>query len=424
MNEVDVAAFLSDEMSDNPYTVLVFRMLPKEQAAEVFAYLEHELQQHIVESITDKELAGIVNELFLDDAVDFIEEMPASIVKRVIKMADADTRKQINQLLMYPDESAGSLMTVEFMEIKKEWNVRRAIDEVRKQCADKESITNLFVTDRQRRLDGIIRFKDVLVAGDDEVIGDLMESDIISVHTHDDQADVADKFKKYDVVSMPVVDTEDRLVGIITIDDVVDVIEEETTEDMYKMAAMAPIEDSYLTSGVFTLAKKRVVWLTILTISATFTGFIIQNYQAALSANVLLASFIPMLMDTSGNAGSQASVSVIRALVLGDVQLRDVLKVLWKEIRVGLLVGLFVALLNFARVAIFNQDLLVAFVVGLTVFATVVAAKVVGCLLPLLATKLKLDPALMASPMITTIVDAVALLVYFNVALHLLPGLV
>lgn len=420
LNVVDLAELLA-ELENRTVFLLMFRLLPKETEAEVFAYLDHDLQQRVVEGITDRELAGIVDELFLDDTVDFLDEMPASIVKRVIKAADPETRRQINQLLMYPDESAGSLMTIEYMELDSDWNVKRAIDAIRRQSEDKESITSLFVTDDSRHLLGIIGLRTVLVSRDEELIGDLMETDIISAKTHDDQAAVAEMFKKYDLLSMPVVDNENRLVGFITIDDVVDVMEEETTEDIYKMAAMEPMEESYMEAGVFTLARKRIVWLMVLMISATFTGLIITNYNAALSANVLLASFIPMLMDTSGNAGSQASVSVIRGLTIGDVRLSDVFRVMWKEFRVSLLVGVGIAGFNFVRIWAMERDPAIAAVVGVTIFFAIIAAKLVGCLLPMVATRLKLDPALMASPMITTIVDAISLLVYFNVAALILP---
>lgn len=420
MNAVDLAEMIGD-IEENAQAILLFRLLPKEMAAEVFAYLERDLQQRIVEGITDKELAGILDELFMDDTVDFIDEMPASIVKRVIKMSDPASRRQINQLLMYPEESAGSLMTIELMEVDSDWNVKRAIDRVRRQSEDMESISVLFVTDDRRRLEGALRLRDLLIAKDEEKIGDIMETDVISVKTHDDQAVVADMFKKYDLISMPVVDNENRLVGIITIDDVVDVMEEETTEDIYKMAAMEPIEEGYLSTGVFTLARKRIVWLLVLMISATFTGLIIQNYNSALAANILLSSFIPMLMDTSGNAGSQASVSVIRSLVLGEVEVRDIFVVMWKEFRVSIIVGAVVASVNFVRIFLMYRDSMLAAVVSITLMCAVICAKLVGCTLPIVATKLKLDPALMASPMITTIVDAISLLVYFNVAMHLLP---
>ena len=422
LNVVDVADWL-DEMADDPRFLVVFRLLSKEMAAEVFAYLSHEMQQKVVEALTDKELARIVDDLFLDDTVDFIDEMPASIVKRVIRAADPETRRHINQLLMYPEDSAGSLMTIEFMELDDIWTVQRAIDAIRSQSQDKEDIGTLYVTDKQRHLEGVISLREVLTADNSARIGDLMETDVLTVATHDDQADVADKFKKYDMMSMPVVDTENRLVGIITVDDVIDVIEEETTEDIYKMAAMAPSESGYMQTGVLTLAKNRVVWLIVLMISATFTGLIISRYDAALAANVLLASFIPMLMDTGGNAGSQASVSIIRGITLGEIKFSDIFTVLWKEFRVSLLVGVGVAVVNFARVWIMNGDPLVAIVVSLTLLVTVIAAKLVGCSLPLLADKIGLDPALMASPLITTIVDAVALIVFFNIALLILPGL-
>lgn len=415
MNVVDVAEFIS-EIEDDPRCLLAFRLLPKETAADVFAYLEPDVQEKIVGGITDKELRGIIDELFLDDTVDFIEEMPASIVKRVIKVTDPATRRNINQLLMFPEDSAGSLMTIEFMEVDADLSVKRAIAMVRKQSADKESIDTLFVTDDQRHLLGIIGLRDLLIGKDDQQVQDLMDTGIISVNTHADQADVAEDFKKYDLVSIPVVDNENRLVGIITIDDVIDVMEEETTEDIYKMAAMQPIEESYSNTGVLTLARKRILWLAILMISATFTGLIIESFQASLSAHVLLASFIPMLMDTSGNAGSQASVSIIRALTLGEVQFKDIFSIIWKEFRVSILVGVGVAILNYIRIIIMYQDGATALVVSLTLIASIIAAKFVGCSLPLIAAKLRLDPALMASPMITTIVDAVALLVYFNIA--------
>lgn len=419
---VDVAEFVK-EILDDPRALLLFRMLPKEMAAEVFSYADHDVQQHIVEGITDRELAGIIDELFLDDTVDFLEEMPASIVKRVIKIAPHDVRGHLNQLLMYPDGSAGSIMTIEFMELDSDWPVSRALCAIRRQSEDKESISTLFVTDVQRHLQGVVSLRSVLVSKDDALVADLMKTDVMSVRTHDDQDDVAKLFQRYDLLSIPVVDNENRLVGIITIDDIVDVIEEEATEDMYKMAAIAPTSESYMDAGVFTLARKRIGWLMVLMISATFTGLIIQNYGDALTANVLLASFIPMLMDTGGNAGSQSSVTIIRAIVLGEVKMRDVAAVLWKELRVSVVAGGALAAFNCLRIVLLQKDMAVAAVVSLTVFIVVVASKLVGCILPLLATKLKIDPALMASPLITTIVDAIALLVYFNIAIMLLPGL-
>jgi len=422
MNVVDLAECIG-ELEDDPRLMLIFRLLPKEMSAEVFSYLEHDQQQRIVESISDKELSVILDELFLDDTVDFLDEMPASIVKRVIKIADPDTRRMINQLLRYPEESAGSLMTIELMEVHRDWDVKRAIEAVRLQSEDKESINLLFVTSADRYLEGTIRLRDVLAAKDDEIIGDIMETDVISVNTHDDQAEVAEMFKKYDLISMPVVDNESRLVGIITIDDVVDVIEEETTEDIYKMAAMEPIEDSYMSTGAFTLAKKRVVWLLVLMLSSILTGIIINSYNSTLASNVLLAAFMPMLMGTGGNAGSQASVSVIRILTLGEIEFRDIFSVMWKEFRVSLITGSCVSLVNFARIMITYHDFGLAMVVSVTLFLVVIAAELVGCSLPMIATRLNLDPALMASPLITTIVDALSMLVFFNVAMQVLPGM-
>ncbi len=426
MNPADIAEQMT-EIEDDKSLVIVFRLLPKEQAAEVFSYLESEEQQRIVTRISDRELAGLVNEMFVDDAVDFTEEMPANIVRRVLALADPDTRKAINQLLKYPDNSAGSLMTTELLRLKGEWNVAEAIAYVRKNCMELESITYAFVTDDSRHLTGVVSMKEVLGSPDEALISSIMDDDVIYAATTEDQADVAEQFKKYDIVSMPVVDGEMRLVGLITIDDVVDVMEDETTEDIYKMAAMAPIEDSYMSTSVFSLAKKRVVWLLVLMISATFTGLIITKFENMLTAVAILTSFIPMLMDTCGNAGSQASVSVIRALVLGEVHFSSMLKVIWKEFRVSIIVGVCVAVVNFIRIIAFyylgmyqieaGQNIfLIAGVVSMTLILAVICAKFVGCTLPLLADKAKLDPALMASPMITTIVDAVSLLVYFGIA--------
>ncbi len=433
MNPADIAEELA-EIDDDKSLVVAFRLLPKEQAAEVFSYLEPHEQQRVVEGISDKELASIVNEMFNDDAVDFMEEMPANIVRRVLCTADAATRKAINQLLKYPESSAGSLMTTELLRFKSEWTVAQAIDHVRKCCMELASITYAFVTDDFRHLTGVVSMKEVLGSEDEELIANIMDDDVIFAYTLDDQADVAERFKKYDVVSMPVVDGESRLVGLITIDDVVDVIEDENTEDIYKMAAMAPIEDSYIETSVFQIARKRVVWLLVLMISATFTGMIITRFENVLAKVAILTSFIPMLMDTSGNSGSQASVSIIRSLVLGEVQFRDIFKVIWKEFRVSILVGTAVAAANYLRIlicywiGIYTVDpgqsiYLIGAVVSLTLVAAIICAKFVGCTLPLLADKCKLDPALMASPMITTIVDAVSLLVYFAIASAMLPGL-
>jgi magnesium transporter len=419
MKSADIAEFI-EEIRDDPRLVVVFRLLPKDIGAEVFSYLSRDLQRAVVEVINDSELARIIDDLFLDDTVDFLEEMPASIVKRVIKTASSETRKYINQLLMYPEDSAGSLMTIELQELDGDWTVGRSIDEIRRHCADKESISTLFVTDGKRRLEGVISLRDVLGGRDDQLVSELMERNVISVNTHDDQAVAAMLFKKYDFESLPVVDMENRLVGIITIDDIVDVIEEEASEDIYKMAAMQPIEASYVQSGVIMLARKRIVWLVVLMLSATLTGLIIEKYQSALAVNVMLASFIPMLMGTGGNAGSQASVSVIRSLTLGEVGFKDILWIMWKELRISLMVGIMIAAVNYARIIFMYQDSQMALIVSLTLVCVVVVSKLVGCTLPLLATKLRLDPALMASPLITTIVDALSLTIFFNIASFLL----
>ena len=421
-NEVDIAEWLDDFEKDSR-ALVIFRLLPKEMAADVFSYLSPESQQHIVEGLTDRELAGVIEDLFLDDTVDFLEEMPASIVKRVIATADTQTRAQLNQLLMYPPDSAGSLMTPELMELDGDWTVARALAAVRRQCEDKASISWLYVTDGRRHLVGVVDLRSVLAAPDAQRVDALMEPDVKAVRTHDDQADVAAMFRKYDLLAMPVVDNERRLVGVITIDDVVDVLEEETTEDIYKMAAMTPAERGYMETDVLTLAKNRVLWLVLLMISATFTGFIIARFDAALAANVLLASFIPMLMDTSGNAGSQASVSVIRGITLGEIRFSDLPRVMWKELRVSLLAGMGVAAVNFLRVWLMYGDPVMALVVSLTLVFAIMAAKLFGCALPLLAARVGLDPALMAGPLITTVADPMALLLFFNIAMLLMPGL-
>lgn len=417
MNEVDLADMINNaEDDDNLHALVLFRLLPKDMCADVFSYLDSDVQEYIVNGINDKELSAILEELYLDDTVDFVDEMPSSIAKRVLMLSDSETRKRINQFLHYPEDSAGSLMTIEYMSVKKDWTVAKTLLEIRRRAEDKEDIQTLYVSDSKRVLSGMLDLTDVLAASDETILEDIMDTEFVTCNTTTDQAEVAEMFKKYDLISMPVVDKDSHIVGIITIDDIVDVIEEETTEDIYKMAAMAPIDDSYMETGVFSLAKKRIVWLLILMISATFTGLIIQNYSTIISTNVILASFMPMLMDTSGNAGSQASVSIIRGLVLGEVEPKDIAKVIWKEFRVSILVGVIIAFFNFIRMLIMYKDIKISLVVSITLFFVIIAAKFVGCTLPLIATKLKLDPALMASPMITTIVDAVALIVYFKIA--------
>ena len=421
MNVVDIATLLEDVDRDD--LVILFRILPKDTAAEVFSYLNKVDRAHIIESLTDREISGIIEKLFMDDTVDFIEEMPANIVKKVLKNTDDDTRKMINSLLSYPDDSAGSIMTTEFVDIKKEMTVMDAIAHIRKTGVDKETIDTLYVIDSNRKLEGIVPIRKILLSDENLLIEDIMDTNFVYIYTLDDQEDVASMFKKYDYFSMPVTDSENRLVGIITIDDILDIIEEENEEDFAKMNALAPSDEEYLDSSVYSLAKQRIMWLLILMISATFTGIIIRQYESVLSSVVILASFIPMLMDTGGNSGSQSSTLIIRGLALGELEITDYPKILWKEFRVSILVGLVLAFINFLRIYLLERvDFIVSLTVCISLFATVVLAKVVGGMLPLIAKKFKLDPAIMAAPLVTTIVDTFALMVYFSTA-TLLMGL-
>ena len=421
MNVVDIATLLEDVDRDD--LVILFRILPKDTAAEVFSYLTKVDRAHIIESLTDREISGIIDKLFMDDTVDFIEEMPANIVKKVLKNTDDDTRKMINSLLSYPDDSAGSIMTTEFVDIKKEMTVMDAIAHIRKTGVDKETIDTLYVIDSNRKLEGIVPIRKILLSDENLLIEDIMDTSFVYIYTLDDQEDVASMFKKYDYFSMPVTDSENRLVGIITIDDILDIIEEENEEDFAKMNALAPSDEEYLDSSVYSLAKQRIMWLLILMISATFTGIIIRQYESVLSSVVILASFIPMLMDTGGNSGSQSSTLIIRGLALGELEITDYPRILWKEFRVSILVGLVLAFINFLRIYLLERvDFIVSLTVCISLFATVVLAKVVGGMLPLIAKKFKLDPAIMAAPLVTTIVDTFALMVYFSTA-TLLMGL-
>ena len=419
LNSVDVANQLMD--LEDEELVLVFRVLPKDIAAEVFSYLDKDSQQHIVESITDREVTQIVDKLFLDDTVDFIEELPANVVKKVIRNTSPQKRELINQFLQYAQYSAGSIMTIEFVDLKAYMTVKEAINHTRKTGTTKETLETCFIIDQARHLLGSVTLKDLILSEDDLIIEDIMDTNLISVQTSVDQEEVAHLFKAYDLVTMPVVDKENRLVGMITIDDVVDIIEQENTEDFQKMAAMAPNEEPYLKTPVLSLAKHRIIWLLVLMISATVTGRIIQGFEEVIQSVVILASFIPMLMDTGGNAGSQSSTLIIRGLALGEITTHDYLKVMFKELRVGSVVAIVLSVVNFLRIYFIEH---VEFMVGITVcaslFFTVILAKVVGSILPIIAKKLKFDPAIMASPLITTIVDAFALIVYFMLARTLL----
>ncbi|MDU4885039.1 magnesium transporter [uncultured Clostridium sp.] len=419
MNSVDIAK--SMEELDDKSLVVVFRLLTKDTSAEVFSYLDKESQQKIIELITDDEIKEIIENLFLDDTVDIIEELPANIVGKIISNTSLEKRQLINQFLKYEEDSAGAIMTIEFIDFKEGMTIKEAIDYTRRIGVNKESLDNCFIIDRKRRLKGIISLKDLILSDENILVSDVMETNIVSVKTFEDQEKVADLFKTYDLISMPVVDVENRLVGIITVDDIVDIIEQENTEDFQKMAAMEPSEQQYLKTPVLTLAKNRIVWLLVLMISATVTGSIIQGFEDVLQSVVILASFIPMLMDTGGNSGSQSSTLVIRGLALGEITTKDFFKVIFKEFRVSIVVATILSVVNFLRLYFFTSaDFMISLTVCASLFFTVVLAKVVGGVLPIVSKKLKLDPAIMASPLITTIVDAFALVVYFGFARLLL----
>lgn len=419
MNIVDIAQLF--EEIDQHQMVKFFRILPKDIAADVFSYMPTEHQAYIIQSITDFEIRHIIDDLFFDDTVDLIEEMPAVVVKKVLKNTDENIRKLINQFLNYPEDSAGSIMTIEFVDLKREMTVKQAVEHIKRTGIDKETIDTCYVINANRKLEGIVSIRRLILSEDDQLVEDIMDTDIIYIHTYDDQEQIAKLFKKYDLTTMPVVDNETRLVGIITVDDVVDIIEQENTEDIHKMAAMTPSEEEYLKTSVFTLARNRIVWLLVLMISATLTGNIISRFQNVLQTIVVLASYMPMLMNTSGNAGSQASTLAIRGLALGEVVPSDFLKIVWKEFRVSILVGIMLATVNFARIIIFDGvSITIGLVVCISLFFTVIMAKIVGGLLPIAAQKLKLDPAIMASPLISTICDAVSLTIYFTMSTWLL----
>lgn len=419
-NEVDIAEFLEELPQDK--IVVVFRALPKEMAAEVFSNLEPDTQQVIIQSATDQEVSAIVEELYVDDAVDMLEELPANVVKRVLKAARPDTRKLINQFLNYPDNSVGSIMTAEFTDLKQSMTVAQAIAHIRRTGENSESVYTCYVTDAGRRLEGVLTIKELLLAQDEQLIADLMETDVITAETTEDQEEAVARMMKYDFISLPVVDKEGRLVGIVTVDDVMDVMEEEATEDFEKMAAMAPSEKPYLKTSVLSLAKHRILWLLVLMISGMITGGILGQYEAAFAAMPLLVTFIPMLTDTGGNAGSQSSTLVIRGMAVGEIQLKDFAKVFWKELRVSMLVGVVLSAVNFVRLIItYPGNQMVALTVALALFVTVLLAKTVGGVLPMVAKLCHADPAIMAAPLITTIVDAISLVVYFRIACALLP---
>ena len=419
MNEVDIAEFIEELEAEKK--VLVYRMLPKELAADVFSFLEVDDQEHIINSITDYELGKIVEDLYVDDAVDMLEELPAIVVKRVLQNATPETRNLINQFLQYPENSAGSIMTAEYIGLKRNMTVEQAFAYIRENGVDKETIYTCFVTDSKRCLQGVVTVKDLLMNPYDTIIKDIMDENIIYAVTTEDREDVVETFNKYDLLCLPVVDHEDRLVGIVTVDDAVEVMEQEATEDFEKMAAMFPSEKPYLRTGVLELAKNRIPWLLILMFTSILSGAILMDYREAIQVLPLLLSFVPMLMDASGNCGNQSSTMVIRGMAVGDIELKDVLRVVWKEFRVGLLCGAVLAAANFIRLILQYPDrLALNLVIVISLMLAIVLAKIIGCVLPMLAEKMKLDPAIMAAPLITTIVDASSLLIYFKIASMLL----
>lgn len=418
MHPADVATMF-DELEKRQISLL-FRLLPKELAAETFVELDPDNQEALIKAFSDNELKEVLDEMYLDDAVDLVEEMPANVVRRILQNTDEETRKMINEVLKYPKDSAGSMMTIEYVQLKESMTVSDSFQTIRRTGIDKETIYSCYVTDQNRRLKGIVTAKGLLLSDSDMLIGDIMDEDVISVFTTDDKEEVVQKFQLYNLIAMPVVDKENRLVGIITVDDAIDVIEQEATEDIETMAAITPTDKPYLKTGVFETWWKRIPWLLLLMVSATFTSVIINSYDAAL-ATLGLAAFMPMIMGTGGNAGSQASVTIIRGLSIGEIEMGDIIRIIWKELRVSLLCGITMAIATFGKIMLIEQPgFMTAVVVSLTLVATIVTAKLVGCVLPILAKRVGFDPAVMASPFITTIVDALSLVIYFRIATMIL----
>jgi magnesium transporter len=399
---------------------IVFRLLPKDEAAEIFAYMDSDLQEDLINKLTDKELKLVIDELYMDDTVDLIEEMPSNVVKRILKNVSKEDRKTINELLKYPSDSAGSIMTTEFIDLKINMTVDQAFEKIRKIGLDKETVYTCYVLDIKRVIIGSVDIKEMLLADRDALIKDIMETTVITVNTLEDKEEVAKAFDKYDLVALPVVDKENRLVGIVTIDDAIDVLQDETTEDFEIMAAMTPTENSYFKTSVFKHAKNRILWLLLLMVSSMITGGILTHYEEAFAAVPLLVSFIPMIMGTGGNCGSQSSTLIIRGMAVDEIEPGDFLKAIWKEIRVALIVGSTLAVVNGIRIMVQYNNLKIAIVLGLTLIGTACLAKMLGCALPMLAKKLKIDPAIMAAPLISTILDSCSILIYFNIAVAIL----
>jgi len=419
MNDFDIAEILNEIEEEN--LLKIFRLLKKDQAANVFSYLDIDLQQLLINKLTDTEQVNIITNLYTDDAADLLDELPSNIVKKILNKVDKQTRNDINTLLKYPENSAGSIMTVELIDLKEKLTVDDALKRIRKLAHEQESIETSYVITNERVLLGSVNLKDIIINEPETLIKDIMDDNIVSVHTYTDQEEVASVMQDYDLTSIPVTDSENRLVGIITVDDIIDILEEETTEDIEKMAAILPTEKPYLKLTILDIYKSRIPWLLLLMISATFTGKIIEHYEASLATYVILTSFIPMLMNTGGNAGGQSSVTIIRGLSLDEIIFKDTFKIMFKECRVSILLGLTLSIVNFLKLLLLDKlSLTVSLVVSLTIIVTVVLAQLIGCILPILAKKLKLDPAVMASPFITTIVDAVSLITYFKIASILL----
>ena len=421
MNEVDIAELI--DLATPEQAIIIFRLLPKESAAQTFSYMDSETCKRLIEVFTDRELRAVMSELFVDDVADLLEEMPANMVRRMLTAVSPEDRKDINLILKYPEDSAGSVLTTEFVRLKRDMTVAEAFEHIRKFGPDKETIYTCYVTNNRRRLEGVITVKQLLLARYEDVIGNIMETNVISAITTDDREEVANTFAKYDLIALPVVDQENRLVGIITVDDVVDIIKEETTEDIEKMAAILPGDKPYLKTGVFETAKNRIPWLVLLMFLATITGMIISSFEDALAGSIVLTAFIPMIMNTGGNSGSQSSVAIIRSLALGDISFSDIGRIMFKELRVSFICGIVLAVANFIKIMLFDNLILksgisitISAVICLTLALTVIIAKLVGSSLPLIAKKLRLDPAVMASPFITTIVDAISLIIYFKIA--------
>ncbi len=418
LNSQDIS-LLFEELSKEDM-VLVFKLLSKDEGADVFSYMEPDLQEDLISLLTDKELKNVVDELFMDDTVDLIEEMPSNVVKRILKGVNQKDRKLINELLNYPEDSAGSIMTTEFVDLKMNMTVQSAFDRIREIAIDKETVYTCYVLNSSRQIVGIVGVKDLLIAKQETIIKDIMETNIVTVNTLDDQEEVVKKFDKYDFIALPVVDKEKRLVGIVTVDDAIDVLQEENTEDFEIMAAITPSEESYFKTSTIKHAKNRILWLLLLMISSSITGSIIINYEEAFAALPLLVAFVPVIMGTGGNCGSQSSTMIIRGMATDEIKLKDYFRAVWKELRISLIVGVILSIANGIRIVIQYNDIQIAIVVGLTLILTVTLSKFLGCSLPMLARKLKLDPAIMAAPLITTIVDSCSILIYFQIAIALI----